>query len=78
MKAIKKYSRGGVNPHEPLTEEEKKRVELLFDGDVEAYLRSKEMTRILDEYNRSERLKRFSELPSIDDASKLSDVRKPE
>ena len=77
MKAIKKYSRGGVNPHEPLTEEEKKRVELLFDGDVEAYLRSKEMTRIIDEYEHSQRLKRFSQLPSIDDASKLSKITKP-
>ena len=77
MKAIKKYSRGGVNPHEPLTEEEKKRVELLFDGDVEAYLRSKEMTRVLEDSERRERLKKLSELPSVDDSSKLSDIKKP-
>jgi|TARA_Y100000114_G_C11477440_1_gene193723 hypothetical protein len=77
VKTIKKYSNGGVTPSEPLTEEEKKIVKDLFGGDVKAYLRSKEMTRVLEDYERRERLKKLSELPSVDDASKLSDVKNP-
>ena len=81
MKTIKKYSNGGVTPSEPLTEEEKKIVKDLFGGDVKAYLRSKEMTRVLEEsqrrYTDAELMKKLSELPSVDDVSKLSDVKTP-
>ena len=61
MKTIKKYFKGGVNPHEPLTEEEKEYIKNIFDGDVEAYLRSKEMTRVLKEYEYDQRMKKEKE-----------------
>ncbi len=61
MKAIKKYSRGGISPHKPLTEEEKRKVELLFDGDVEAYLRSKEMTRVIEDYQHNQQMRNLSQ-----------------